>query len=104
VNFLFGIEHGGHFESKSSKPVAHEVSAIVDFEGQAFAEVQVIIEEVRVQNSLIADEGASDDAREFILLSESTCRQREYCHQRPSSKAVSRTSSLQDNLFGVGLE
>ena len=45
---------------------------MVDFEGQAFAEVQVIIEEVRVQNSPIADEGASDDAREFILLSEST--------------------------------
>ena len=52
--------------------------------------MHVVIEEIRVLYALIADEGASDDAREFILLSESTGRQDGYCYQGRQSKAGSR--------------
>jgi len=52
------------------------MAPVVDLKCQAVAEVQVVVDEVRVADALVTDKGASDDARKFPLLSESTGRQR----------------------------
>jgi hypothetical protein len=51
------------------------MAAVVDLEGQPCSSVNVVVEQVHILHALVVDKGSSDDAREFILLSESAGHQ-----------------------------
>ena len=51
VYFLVWADDGRQLKCEASEAIAHEMAPRINFEGETFAQVQVVVEEFRVQNN-----------------------------------------------------
>jgi hypothetical protein len=66
LKILIPVDDHRRFKAEAKEAASRKEVPVVGFGGEAFSEVNIVVDQVHIQHALVADEGPSKNAREFI--------------------------------------